>query len=129
MTAAQWSVLVLGVASIVWINRYFFAKRTVSMTATSGTGGAQQATITVLGGYTPSAITVRAGSPVLLVFDRQETSSCSEEVVFPDFGVRKFLPAHQQTAVQFTPTTPGSYGFTCGMGMLRGTLTVLPAEG
>jgi plastocyanin domain-containing protein len=67
-------------------------------------------------------VRVKAGRPVRLVFDRQETSSCSEEVVFADFGVRRYLPAHQQTAIDVTPTAPGTYEFTCGMGMLRGTL-------
>ena len=129
MTATDWGVLTLGVATIVWIFRYFFGARPAAVAATATAGGVQEVNITVRGGYTPGAVTVRAGTPVRLLFDRQETSGCSEEVVFPDFGVRKFLPAHQQTAVQFTPSTPGSYGFTCGMGMLRGTLTVLPAEG
>jgi plastocyanin domain-containing protein len=59
---------------------------------------------------------------VRLVFDRQETSSCSEEVVFPAFGVRKFLPAHEKTALDITPPVPGTYDFTCGMGMLHGRL-------
>jgi hypothetical protein len=57
---------------------------------------------------------------VRLVFDRQETSGCSEEVVFGDFGIRRYLPAHQQTVVEVTPPAPGTYEFTCGMGMLRG---------
>jgi plastocyanin domain-containing protein len=59
---------------------------------------------------------------VRLVFDRRETSGCSEEVVFADFGIRRFLPAYQQTPVEVTPPTPGTYEFTCGMGMLRGRL-------
>ncbi len=62
----------------------------------------------------------QAGEPVRLVFDRQETSGCSEEVVFGDFGVRRYLPAGERTAVEVTPPAPGTYEFTCGMGMLRG---------
>jgi plastocyanin domain-containing protein len=61
---------------------------------------------------------------VRLVFDRQETSSCSEEVVIPDFGIRRFLPAHQKTAVEIDPREAGTFEFTCGMGMLRGKLIV-----
>ena len=59
-----------------------------------------------------------------LVFERQETSGCSEEVVIPEFGVRKFLPAHKETVVEIQPQKAGSYEFTCGMGMLRGRLIV-----
>jgi plastocyanin domain-containing protein len=65
---------------------------------------------------------VPAGRPVRLVFDRQETSSCSEEVVFPAFGIKRFLPAHQQTTVEITPPAPGRYEFTCGMAMLHGAV-------
>jgi plastocyanin domain-containing protein len=78
--------------------------------------------ITVHGGYEPATVRVAAGRPVRLVFNRQETASCSEEVVFPDFGLRKFLPAHETTTLQVTPPAPGIYGFTCGMGMLHGRL-------
>ena len=67
-------------------------------------------------------IEVALRSPRGLVFDRQETSGCSEEVVFGDFGIRRFLPAHRRTAVEVTPAEPGTYEFTCGMGMLRGRL-------
>ena len=76
------------------------------------------------GGYAPAEVRVKAGRPVRLVFDRQETNPCSEEVVIPDFGIRRFLPPHQKTAVEFTPTRPGSHEFTCGMGMLRGKVIV-----
>jgi plastocyanin domain-containing protein len=69
-------------------------------------------------------VTVRAGRPVRLLFDRQETNPCSEEIVIGAFGVKKFLPAHQRTAVEFTPTTPGTFDFMCGMGMLHGKLVV-----
>ncbi len=78
----------------------------------------------VRGGYTPAAVRVGGGRPVRLVFDRQETSGCSVEVVLPEFGVRRFLPPFQRTAIDFTPRQPGDYEFTCGMGMLRGRLIV-----
>ena len=119
----DWVVLAAAGASILWVNWYFFAAERASATAAplSG-GGPQEVTVTVQGGYAPSTIRVKAGAPVRLLFDRQETSGCSEEVVFGDFGVRTFLPAHQTTAVTVTPPKPGVYEFTCGMSMLRGKL-------
>jgi plastocyanin domain-containing protein len=78
--------------------------------------------VTVRGGYEPSAVRVKAGRPVRIVFDRKEKGGCSEEVVLPDFGVRKFLPPFQKTAVEVTPQKAGTYEFTCGMSMLRGKL-------
>jgi plastocyanin domain-containing protein len=40
--------------------------------------------------------------------------------VFSDFGIRRFLPAFKQTALEIEPTQPGTYEFTCGMSMMRG---------
>ena len=128
MTAADWLVLAGGTAGIAWVNWYFFlaGRAPVAATVTRGGGatgaGAQEATIAVRGGYSPAVVRVQAGRPVRLTFDRQETSGCSEEVVFADFGIRRFLPAHQQTVVEVTPPAAGTYEFTCGMGMLRGKL-------
>ncbi len=124
MTATQTLVLLAGAGIIAWINWYFFMARTPATAATAIAGGVQEVVIHVAGGYSPSQVRVRAGQPVRLVFDRQEENSCSEEVVIPDFGIRRFLPAHARTAVEFTPTEPGTHEFTCGMSMLRGRLTV-----
>jgi hypothetical protein len=34
------------------------------------------------------------------------------------------LPATHTTAIELTPERPGRYEFTCGMSMLRGSVTV-----
>lgn len=123
MDATNWLVIALGVASIAWVNWYFFlAQRSEGQAAIVAAGGVPEITIAVEGGYEPATIRVSPGTPVRLVFDRRETGSCSEEVVFPEFGIRKFLPAFQKTTVEVTPPAPGRYEFTCGMGMLRGSL-------
>ena len=124
MSTTDWMVVLLGAAGVAWVNWYFFLAGRTSAAASAGAGGVDEVTVRVQGGYDPARITVKKGTPVRVVFDRQETSGCSEEVVFPDFGIRKFLPAHRQTAVELTPTEAGSYDFTCGMGMLRGKLIV-----
>ena len=124
MSAAELGVVAAGLAAIVWVNWYFFLSGRTTAHAAAGAGGVQEVVIRVRGGYDPAQVRVKKGAPVRLVFDRQETSGCSEEVVIPGFGVRKFLPAHQKTAVELTPAQAGSFDFTCGMGMLRGRLTV-----
>lgn len=127
MTPLEWIVVLGGAAAIAWVNWYFFLARRGSVAATlaeTREGGAQEVTITVQGGYDPAEVHLKKGVPARLVFDRRETSSCSEEVVFPDFGVRKFLPAFQKTTVELRPETAGSFEFTCGMSMLRGKLVV-----
>ncbi len=123
MQPIDWTVIAAGVAAVAWVNWYFFlTERGLAKAAVVTVGGAgrQEIAIVVRGGYSPSTIRAVAGQPVRLVFDRQENSSCSEEVVFPDFGVRRFLPEHQKTIVEITPPSAGTYEFTCGMGMLHG---------
>lgn len=122
MTTVDWVVMAAGVALITWVIWFFFLAEQGAATATASTGGVQDVSVRVHGGYEPATIRVKAGVPVRLHFDRQETSSCSEEIVFPDFNVRRFLPAFQETVVEVTPPKAGTYEFTCGMSMLHGRL-------
>jgi len=136
ITRAEWLVIGGGVAAIVWVNWYFFfagraaaavVARPASADTTTARGDQSDATIphvtiAVDGGYAPSTVRVRAGRPVRLVFDRRDSSTCSEEVVLPDFGIRRFLPSGRQTVVEVTPAKAGTYEFMCGMSMLRGRL-------
>jgi plastocyanin domain-containing protein len=128
MNIDEMLVIAAGLAAIGWINWYFFFAERRTAVAVGAADGSQEVTIGVRGGYDPAVVQLRAGAPVRLVFDRQETSGCSEEVVIPAFGIRKYLPAFEKTVVELTPTTPGTYEFTCGMSMLRGTLTVAEKE-
>lgn len=124
MTASGMTVLAAGAVLIGAIYWWFFRAGRRSVAASTLAGGIQELLVTISGGYSPATIAVAAGRPVRLLFDRQETNPCSEEIVIPAFGIRKFLPAHQKTAVEFTPTEAGSYDFSCGMGMLHGKLVV-----
>ena len=125
MTTSQLVITLLGIVAIAWVNYYFFmAGRPAAVAATGEGAGAQRIRIEVKGGYSPAVVKVRVGHPVRLEFFRNETNSCTEEVVLPDFGIRTYLPAHQTTAVEFTPKRPGSYEFACGMGMVRGKVVV-----
>lgn len=122
MSTVDYLAIAVGVTAIAWVNWYFFLAEGHRKVAAIAERGAQEVVIAVHGGYEPRTVHVRAGAPVRLVFDRQETSSCSEEVVFGDFGIRKFLPAFERTTVELTPPRPGTYEFTCGMSMLHGKL-------
>lgn len=118
-------VTLAGMGLIVLINWYFlFSRRKRVAEASFEEKNLQEVKITVKGGYTPDVIVVRKGIPVRLNFYRDETSDCSDTVVFGDFNIRKPLPAFKTTAVEFTPDREGEYTFTCGMGMLKGKLIV-----
>lgn len=128
MDMTSWMAIAGGSLAIGLINWWFLlSQRSTASAATDGR--VQVIPILVAGGYEPADIRVRSGSPVRLLFERRETSPCSEAVVLPDFGVQRFLPAGQTTAVEFLPEKPGVHEFTCGMRMLRGTITVESAEG
>ena len=85
--------------------------------------------VRVRGGYLPDTIYAEAGVPLRIVFRREESSPCSEQVVFPAFGKSAMLPQGEQVTVELPPAEPGRYEFTCGMGMLRGTLVVAAPDG
>ena len=124
MSGAEWGVLFGGIALIVAINWYFFFSEQEGVRATVAAGGMVEVPIVVRGGYAPNVVHVPPRSRVRLVFDRQETSSCSEEVVFPEFGIKRFLPAFEKTTVELTTKESGRFEFMCGMSMLRGALVV-----
>ena len=86
--------------------------------------GCLEVGVRVRGGYQPDTIWSEAGVPLRIVFRREESSPCSEQVVFPAFGKSAMLPQGEQVAVELLPQEPGEYEFTCAMGMLHGHLVV-----
>jgi plastocyanin domain-containing protein len=123
MDTTEIIVLIGGAALIGLVLWYFFGEREL-FSAQVNEAGVQEIDITVKGGYSPDVIAVKRGVPVRLNFYRDETSSCSEQVVIGDFGIARDLPAFKTTQVEFTPDRPGEFPFTCGMNMLHGKLVV-----
>lgn len=121
------AVAALLTVAIVWL-LLLPRKDAPATQAGVGDGGVQQIDVVVKGGYSPSTIAVRAGTPVRLMFDRRESGECSSHVVFSDFGIDRTLPAFETTPVEFTPEHPGEYEFACGMNMLHGKLIVRDAD-
>ncbi|QGF23641.1 heavy metal translocating P-type ATPase [Raineyella fluvialis] len=107
-------------AAALW---FFFGPRTSREAAL--TDGVQVIDVRVQGGYAPDLVRVRKDLPVRILFDRREAGECTSHVVFPDFGINQALPAYATTAVEFTPTQAGQFGFACGMNMIHGRLDVL----
>ncbi len=126
MDTTEIIVVIGGIAVIAFVLWYFFGERE-AIQASTGASGVQQIKITVKGGYSPDVIVVKEGQPVRLDFYRDETASCSEQVVFGDFGIARDLPAFKTTPIEFTPDRSGEFTFTCGMNMMRGKLIVEPS--
>ena len=109
------------IALIVW---FFWLKRTPGVRAALTSGGDQEQMVLVRGGYTPDVIVVQAGKPVRLSFVRQESASCSEQVLLPAWGKSAALPEGETVRVEFLPKERGEFEFACQMGMFRGKLIV-----
>lgn len=124
---AKTTVTGAGLVLIGWELWWFLVRRAKPQTAAIAETW-QELTITVDGGYHPSHVVVQAGQPLRLHFDRRDPNHCLDEVRFPDFQIAQHLPNNQVTAIEFLPTQPGRYEFTCGMAMFRGVLEVQPAS-
>lgn len=91
-----------------------------------GADGVQRFTIQALSsGYSPRFIQVKAGQPVELTVQTQNTYSCASLFVFSAFNIHFELGPNDRKTAFFTPTQPGTYQFSCSMGMFTGTLEVL----
>jgi plastocyanin domain-containing protein len=121
-------IVTVGGLGLIGLELWWFLLSKPKSAKVIATEGIQEITVTVDGGYEPSQIVVRAGQKVRLNFDRQDASSCLEEVRFPDFHIAQTLPFDRVTPIEFTPEKPGRYEFTCGMNMFRGVVEVQSAK-
>lgn len=80
--------------------------------------------IKVEGGYSPEVISIPKGKTTTLNFIRKNPSSCLEEVVLPEFKIRKYLPLNKTTPIQITPNKSGTFEISCGMNMFHGKIIV-----
>ncbi|MEI8258383.1 MAG: cupredoxin domain-containing protein [Deltaproteobacteria bacterium] len=82
--------------------------------------------IVVNNGYTPDLVQITEGEALRLRFVRRDTSSCSQEVVFPELAIRRVLPTGQPVVIDLPALTAGEYAFQCWMNMLHGRIVVRP---
>jgi Cu+-exporting ATPase len=111
----RWAAIVAGAAVLAFLSVFFFGKR-------SAVEAESRITIVVDGGYSPDLIVARRGAPLTLIFDRRDSGPCTDEIVLPDFGIRRALPTGRRTAITIVPPHVGEYGFSCGMNMLHGRI-------
>jgi plastocyanin domain-containing protein len=75
-------------------------------------------------GYEPAGLRLRRGVPARITFTRKVSATCATEVMLPEYGIKRALPLDEPVVVEFTPKKSGEFTFSCGMGMLRGTMIV-----
>ena len=80
--------------------------------------------IKVDGAYSPSVISVPKNKKITLSFLRSDPNNCLEEVLLPEFKIRKFLPLNKKVDITITPKRAGEYEIVCGMNMFHGKILV-----
>lgn len=74
-------------------------------------------------------ITVQAGIPVVWNFDAPNGSinGCNYRMFAEEYGIdHSFEPG--KNVIEFTPAETGAFQYTCWMGMIRGTITVVEGD-
>ena len=85
--------------------------------------GVQVLSIAIQGGtYVPNTFAVKAGVPVEVVFAGR-AKGCLAKPTFKALGRQVDLTATDTGSVVLGPLAPGTYKFTCSMGMNGGTIT------
>ena len=77
--------------------------------------------------YRPANVTAQAGVPTELIFRTEHTVGCTRAVVLSSFGVQRVLPETGDTTFDVGELKPGTYRYTCGMGMYGGSITAVGA--
>lgn len=111
-------VAISGIAGVAFVYWFFLMKNAQAVVTTDSLD------IIVEGGYTPETISLPLGKTIRLNFLRKDPSSCLEEVVLPDFKVKKYLPLNQKVTIELTPKKTGEFPFSCGMNMFHGKIIV-----
>lgn len=111
-------VTIAGFAAIAFTYWFFLMKKDRVMEV----GGSVD--ILVDGGYSPSTISVQKNKTTQVNFLRRDKNSCLEEVVLPDFKIKKYLPLDKKISIEITPKKVGEYEISCGMNMFHGKILV-----
>jgi plastocyanin domain-containing protein len=78
-------------------------------------------------GYTPSTFTIRAGQKVRWEITDKGTSGCTNAVIARSLfsGPINLVPGTTSVKEFTAPTKPGTYRFSCWMGMVSGSIEVV----
>src|SRR3989338_69709 len=95
-------VTISGIGLIGAIYWFFFGVKEKAVTTID-----KSITISVDGGYKPKSIKIPMSKKTTLIFIRKDDNSCLEDLILPDFKIKKFLPMHTPVTVTLSPTRPG----------------------
>jgi len=75
--------------------------------------------------YSPSLVTAKAGVPTELTLRTDGTQGCTRSIVMSSLNIEEVLPETGETAIDLGTLEPGTYRYTCGMGMYGGSIKVV----
>jgi uncharacterized protein len=117
----------LNLLNLPSLNNIFISR--AQSPATSGQKAGQQfiEMTASANGYSPNFFQLQAGVPVVWTIHGQQTSGCTNSLVAPGLVTNSVnLAKDHDTVVEFTPSKPGNYKFSCWMGMITGEIQVTP---
>ena len=81
---------------------------------------------TTLSPYGYESITVQEGIPVkwTIKVEQGSLTGCNRAILILEYEIQKTLEIGENV-IEFTPTKAGTYSYSCWMGMLRSSITVL----
>lgn len=118
MTADKIIVTLVGLSAIAFTYWFFLVKKGKKVKVE------ESVDIIVEGGYSPEVISIKKGKTTKINFIRKDPNTCLEEVVLPDFRVRKYLPLNERITIEIKPGKTGEFGYACGMNMFHGKIIV-----
>jgi sulfite exporter TauE/SafE/copper chaperone CopZ len=88
--------------------------------------GVQVMKMRVVYEYEPNRFTIKAGVPTRWEIDGSQGAGCAMALSSRQLGIQKLL-TRGPNVIEFTaPKEPGTYRFSCSMGMYRGQIVVVP---
>jgi|SRR3990167_1220590 len=111
-------VTISGVIIIAIIYWFFFGKKEEAVSAFRGLE------IIVDGGYKPQVIEIEKDKKTELTFIRKDATSCLEEIIFPDYRIRQYLPLNKPVKITLNPPHSRVSEFHCGMNMYKGKVVI-----
>jgi sulfite exporter TauE/SafE/plastocyanin domain-containing protein/copper chaperone CopZ len=75
-------------------------------------------------GYSPNEFVIVKGIPVRWIIDAKDSGSCSNSIISPKLGIKKYLK-YGENVIEFTPENTGEVKFSCLMGMYTGKFIII----
>ena len=120
MTPLDWAIAASAIVLIAFVNWFFLGSKGTAVVATAAAPGGGRRHRPRRGRLFAVNRRGAAGARVRLTFDRREDNPARTKSSFRTSG-SKPLAAYATTSLEFT-ATPGRHEFSCGMGMLHGTI-------